>query len=79
MLNSDPHVLCTVVSAANGEGDDRVYNSVSDYYGKQLASSKDLKTNACTAGGKPHDMVLDALKKYATLIFDHKGPPAHTY
>lgn len=58
------------LSAANGEGDDRVYNSVSDYYGKQLASSKDLKTNACTAGGKPHDMVLDALKKVPQPVKD---------
>jgi len=28
-----------------------------DYYGKVLQSSKDLKTSACTAAGKPHPLL----------------------
>jgi len=33
------------------------------YYGKVLATSKDLKTSACTATGKPHDLIVDAIKR----------------
>lgn len=36
---------------------------VKDYYGKVLASSKDLKTSACTASGPPPLPLQDALAK----------------
>jgi len=39
-----------------------VYDLVSDYYGKTLKSSKDLKTNACTTSGKPSNDVINAIK-----------------
>jgi len=39
------------------------FEVVQDYYGKVLSTSKDLKTNACTACNKPPAHVLDAIKK----------------
>eukprot|EP01026_Neomeris_dumetosa_P019877 TRINITY_DN1801_c0_g1_i2.p1 TRINITY_DN1801_c0_g1~~TRINITY_DN1801_c0_g1_i2.p1 ORF type:complete len:415 (-),score=47.41 TRINITY_DN1801_c0_g1_i2:372-1616(-) len=33
------------------------FESVQKYYGQVLSTSKDLKTNACTASGKPHPII----------------------
>jgi hypothetical protein len=33
------------------------------YYGQVLETSKDLKTSACTATGKPHDLIVDAIRR----------------
>ncbi|CAK0784978.1 hypothetical protein CVIRNUC_008183 [Coccomyxa viridis] len=33
---------------------DAIHESVKEYYGKVLQGTKDLKTSACTAAGKPH-------------------------
>jgi arsenite methyltransferase len=33
-----------------------------EYYGKVLATSKDLKTSACTASGRPHPVVQKIIK-----------------
>ena len=41
---------------------------VQDYYGKVLSTSKDLKTSACTACGKPPQYVLDAIKKVPIAV-----------
>jgi arsenite methyltransferase len=32
--------------------------SVQNYYGKVLKTSKDLKTSACTASGRPHSEIV---------------------
>lgn len=42
---------------------DTARDEVKNYYGKVLKSSKDLKTNACSASGRPHPVVEDALSK----------------
>lgn len=42
---------------------DAVYNSVKEYYGKLLQSSKDLKTNACTIASAPSKYIQDILKQ----------------
>ncbi|KAI8318454.1 hypothetical protein GQ54DRAFT_84273, partial [Martensiomyces pterosporus] len=47
-----------------------VYSSVKDYYGKVLASSKDLKTSACTAGSAPHPLILDIIKRIPHAVTD---------
>lgn len=52
--------------AGNGlvaNGDTRAYESVAAYYGKVLSSSKDLKTNACCAMGKPHPTVAKLIAR----------------
>lgn len=40
---------------------DEVRATVREYYGQTLASSKDLKTNACCVGGAPPEWMRDAL------------------
>ena len=40
---------------------DELQRFVSEYYGKQLASSEDLKTNACCAGGAPPPWIAERL------------------
>eukprot|EP01061_Rhynchopus_euleeides_P011160 TRINITY_DN20726_c0_g2_i1.p1 TRINITY_DN20726_c0_g2~~TRINITY_DN20726_c0_g2_i1.p1 ORF type:complete len:398 (+),score=201.56 TRINITY_DN20726_c0_g2_i1:75-1196(+) len=49
---------------------DKTFDSVKDYYGKVLSTSKDLKTSACTAAGRPHPVVLKAMKRVPTEIKD---------
>eukprot|EP00906_Rhabdomonas_costata_P007872 RCo011250 len=44
--------------------------SVQNYYGKVLSSSKDLKTNACTASGRPPQYILDVLAKVPAEVLD---------
>mmetsp|Transcript_2202 Transcript_2202/g.6522 ORF Transcript_2202/g.6522 Transcript_2202/m.6522 type:complete len:381 (+) Transcript_2202:190-1332(+) len=52
-------------SSANGEG---TYESVQNYYGKVLSTSKDLKTSACTASGRPHPEILRLIQKVPAEI-----------
>ena len=47
-------------AAENSSGADRqqlTHAAVADYYGRVLQSSRDLKTSACTAGGKPPELL----------------------
>ena len=46
------------------------YEVVKDYYGKVLATSKDLKTNACTASGRPHSRVIDIMKQVPSEVME---------
>lgn len=46
----------------------RIFREVSDYYGKILESSKDLKTDACCTTEAPPQHVKDALKNIHTEI-----------
>ena len=41
-----------------------------EYYGKVLKSSKDLKTSACTAGGRPHQLLLLLMEKLPAEVLD---------
>lgn len=52
---------------SNGTG---VQESVQEYYGKVLSSSKDLKTSACTASSRPHPIILDIIKKIPAPVND---------
>jgi len=42
--------------------------SVKQYYGTTLQTSKDLKTSACTAGGKPPPAVVEVLKRVPRAV-----------
>lgn len=57
---------------AEGKYDDpeKVYDSVQNYYGKVLSTSKDLKTSACTTLNSPHPIVRNALAKVPSEIKD---------
>lgn len=46
------------------------YKNVQDYYGKVLATSKDLKTSACTASGRPHPRIIDIMRKVPAEVSD---------
>jgi len=41
---------------------DETRASVSNYYGKELSTSEDLKTNACCTAGAPPDYIQEAIK-----------------
>lgn len=45
------------------DSSEAVYESVKIYYGKVLSSTKDLKTNACTAASKPHPIIRQIISK----------------
>lgn len=49
---------------------DKVKESVREYYGKELHSNSDLKTNACCCSGKSSDEVNEALKLIDDEILD---------
>ncbi|MGK0359999.1 MAG: arsenite methyltransferase [Bradymonadia bacterium] len=49
---------------------DNVHDWVQDYYGKVLAKSEDLKTNACCATGAPPARILDLLQHVHTDVLD---------
>eukprot|EP00894_Picocystis_sp_ML_P004491 jgi/Pico_ML_1/55008/g766.t1 len=49
--------------ACNGKQDDATFDLVKNYYGKVLQSTKDLKTSACTAAGRPHERVVQLIRK----------------
>ena len=40
-----------------------VYESVKNYYGRVLHTSKDLKTSACCTAKRPHKTIRDALAR----------------
>jgi len=46
------------------------YEDVKDYYGKVLQSTKDLKTNACTASKRPHSQIIELIKKVPDPVLD---------
>lgn len=50
--------------------DDEVLDSVKEYYGKVLNSSKDLKTSACTASAKPSNRILQVMKLVPKPVMD---------
>ncbi|EFC40357.1 predicted protein [Naegleria gruberi] len=62
--SSDNHNLIsentTGVSYTNSNA---VYESVKEYYGKVLSTTKDLKTSACTSSGAPHPIMKALLAK----------------
>eukprot|EP00823_Brevimastigomonas_motovehiculus_P008780 TRINITY_DN81_c0_g1_i1.p1 TRINITY_DN81_c0_g1~~TRINITY_DN81_c0_g1_i1.p1 ORF type:complete len:406 (+),score=57.91 TRINITY_DN81_c0_g1_i1:43-1260(+) len=66
---SDPS-SCTPTkpSSLNLKSTEQVHATVSEYYGKILKASTDLKTNACCTGGKLPKSLLDALKKVPTEV-----------
>lgn len=41
---------------------------MSDYYGKVLHTSKDLKTSACTASGRPHPLIASAINRVPEAV-----------
>jgi arsenite methyltransferase len=45
----------------NSCGPTSTLQSVQNYYGKVLSTTKDLKTSACTAAGRPHQLIVEAL------------------
>jgi arsenite methyltransferase len=47
-----------------------IHESVQEYYGKILSSSKDLKTNACTSSSRPSKEILNILTKVPKPITD---------
>ena len=65
-----------VTNGSNTNGNDvkqnpsSTYEHVQDYYGKVLATSKDLKTSACTASGRPHPRIIDLMKKVPAEVMD---------
>lgn len=50
------------VKVLSANGGSTTYELVQDYYGKVLATSKDLKTSACTAGGAPPAKIIELMK-----------------
>eukprot|EP00898_Chlorokybus_atmophyticus_P006822 jgi/Chlat1/7140/Chrsp57S06808 len=50
-------------SNAQPNGAEDTYQSVQNYYGKVLASSKDLKTSACSCAAAPPKQIRDILRK----------------
>eukprot|EP00891_Asterochloris_glomerata_P008956 jgi/Astpho2/8956/fgenesh1_pm.00133_%23_15_t len=41
-----------------------------EYYGKVLSTSADLKTNACTAAGRPHRLIRDIMQRIPAAVSD---------
>ena len=55
----------------NGVATERnTYEVVSEYYGRVLATSKDLKTGACTAGGAPPLAIKKVTIQWSTVLFN---------
>eukprot|EP00911_Craspedida_sp_UC1_P002409 UC1_evm2s1798 len=54
--------------ADSSSDSDQIYRNVQDYYGRVLSTSKDLKTSACTASGRPPQIVIDALAKVPEAV-----------
>ena len=71
-----PSACCSksdVASSCNGASKaDKVstYENVQDYYGKVLSSSKDLKTSACTASGRPHADIIKLMQSIPDEVVD---------
>lgn len=60
----------TAAPSADAAGTDSTYESVQNYYGKVLTSTKDLKTNACTASSAPPLPIRQALARVPREITD---------
>jgi len=74
-MSANKSTCCTGGDCCGGtspppDSKNKVLQSVQDYYGKVLSTSKDLKTSACTAGKAPPKYVLDALRKVPGEIMD---------
>ncbi|DBA99884.1 TPA: hypothetical protein ACH3X1_013770 [Trebouxia sp. C0004] len=54
----------------NQDGPTSTYEVVQDYYGKVLGNTRDLKTSACTASGRPHAHIIAAMKKVPEEVMD---------
>ena len=68
----------TSCNTGSGKPPSSTHASVKEYYGKVLQTSKDLKTSACTAGGRPHQRVqhlLSAVPKEVSDKFYGCGAP----
>lgn len=66
-------IVCKVKMASTGtflDSDAQVYDVVSEYYGKILQSTKDLKTSACETAGRPHPIVIEKLKQVPSEVKD---------
>lgn len=46
------------------------YEVVQDYYGKVLSNTKDLKTSACTASGRPHKRIIKLLQQVPNEVVE---------
>ena len=51
-------------------GSTNTYEVVKDYYGKVLSTSKDLKTSACTAAGRPHPRIVKIMQDIPSEVVD---------
>ena len=60
----------TSCNTGNGKPPSSTHASVKEYYGKVLQTSKDLKTSACTAGGRPHQRVQHLLSSVPEEVSD---------
>jgi ubiquinone/menaquinone biosynthesis C-methylase UbiE len=60
----------SITSSYGTMNEDEIQESVQQYYGKTLETSKDLKTNACTTSGVPHPLIQDCLRKVPTEIME---------
>ncbi|KAJ1882155.1 hypothetical protein H4R99_003536 [Coemansia sp. RSA 1722] len=54
--------------ASLDNADSQVYDSVKTYYGKVLASSKDLKTSACTAASRPPAKIMSIISQIPDAV-----------
>ena len=61
-------MLETVAPSENGNH--AVEDSVRAYYGKELKTSKDLKTSACTAASRPSATVAEVLRRVPDEVLD---------
>ncbi len=52
------------------DGPTTTYEVVQDYYGKVLGNTRDLKTSACTASGRPHAHIVAAIKMIPEEVMD---------
>jgi hypothetical protein len=43
---------------------EQTYQVVTDYYGKVLSNTNDLKTDACACSGKPPKEIREILKEF---------------
>ena len=50
--------------------DANVYKAVQEYYGKDLCTANDLKTSACTAGGRPAARIREVLSKIPQEVLE---------
>lgn len=62
-----PAACCSKPDASNNcngtsKATASTYEVVKDYYGKVLSNTKDLKTSACTASGRPHPRIIKLMQ-----------------